>query len=217
MADRETLRDHSLNRRFAVGATEITRRNFNAFAAETFAVSDNRPANNVTYYDACAYCNWLSAQEGIAEDQWCYQPNTEGKYASGMMVRGGFEKLSGYRLPTEEEWEYACRAGSHTKYNWGNDELAAPHYSHYRASDLIAVAQKIPNGFGLYDTHGNVAEWCHELATFPIIADASWQAIRGCAFGSTGAHESAAKRHFRHPIDLGKWYGFRCVRTLPAR
>ncbi len=71
------------------------------------ASSPDCPAVNVSWYQAALYCNWLSKQEDIKPDQWCYQPDGDGKIAR---MNDKFLSLSGYRLPTEAEMEYATRA-----------------------------------------------------------------------------------------------------------
>ncbi len=134
-----------------------------------FTQRDNEPVVNVSWNDAVAYCNWLSKKEGLPE----YYRIGE----SSVRIRGGV----GYRLPTEAEWEYACRAGSETAYQFGddNEELAevgnvvdASCKAKYNWSDSDTItaddgyANTSPvgsfraNGFGLHDMHGNEWEWC---------------------------------------------------------
>jgi sulfatase modifying factor 1 len=100
----------------------------------------NYAASYVSWDDAVAYCKKLSEKEGKT-----------------------------YRLPTEAEWEYACRAGSQTTWSFGNDEKVLGYYAWYdkNAYDIgeqyaHQVGQKKPNAFGLFDMHGNVHEWCHD-------------------------------------------------------
>ena len=78
------------------------------------------PANIVTWYDAAAYCNWLSEQEGIPKTQWCYDPDQ--KFAEGMKLPADYLSRTGYRLPSEAEWEFACRAGTISSRYYGHTE-----------------------------------------------------------------------------------------------
>jgi len=69
----------------------------------------------VTCYEAAPYCNWLSEREGIPEKEWCYLKNDAGKYGPGMRLAPGVLEKRGDRLPTQTQWEYACRAGAVTR------------------------------------------------------------------------------------------------------
>jgi formylglycine-generating enzyme len=110
--------------------------------------TDDHPVVYVSWNDAVAFCEWLSHKEGAQ-----------------------------YRLPTEAEWEYACRAGSTTRYYFGDDDSQLGEYAWYADNlqshrdgvlDILdswthPVGQKKPNAFGLYDMHGNAEEWCADL------------------------------------------------------
>ncbi len=103
---------------------------------------------NVSWDDAIAFCNKLSELEGLKP-----------YYQLGVVSQPGGE---GYRLPTEAEWEYACRAGSTTRYSFGDDaaRLGGTLVDGNSGGKPHSVGQKRPNAWGLYDMHGNVLEWC---------------------------------------------------------
>src|SRR6266851_8165494 len=105
------------------------------YADETFGHGrEGHPVLCITHHAAMEYCRWLSAKTGKS-----------------------------YRLPTEAEWEYACRAGTKTAYFFGDDpkKLGEHAWIEANANDMPhPVAMKKPNAWGLYDMHGNVAEWC---------------------------------------------------------
>ncbi len=231
-----------IRRSFSIAATETT---FDQY--QRFLRSDRRekrirttargplagqlPATNVTWFDAAAYCNWLSRTEGIALDQWCYQPAKDGTYGPGMTTRAEFWKLDGYRLPTEIEWEFACRARTRSTWHFGNDAEYLKFYALIRSGHGQHVARLKPNGFGLFDTLGNVAEWCQDVyrpngatadqpladngtSTVPVDADEPRVTRGGSYADSTDDVRSAARGHQRPARQL-ETVGFRIARSYP--
>ncbi len=117
----------------------------------------------VTWYEAAKYCNWLSAKEGIPRSQWCYPDEIK----EGMQMPADYLRRTGYRLPTEAEYEYACRAGSVTKRHYGSGMDLLPRHGWFLANSQFRTwpaGQKRPNDLGLFDMHGNVKVWCQESA-----------------------------------------------------
>jgi hypothetical protein len=157
--------------RIAMAATEVTVQQFLACKSEhevdqTMPTTPDSPVNKVSWYDAAEYCNWLSKQNEIPESQWCYKRNKDGL----LDFVPDYQKLTGYRLPTESEWEFACRAGAQTRWCFGeaDDELVGKyawwmgnaHVSGVRRCFPVGLLK--PNDLGLFDMHGNLNEWCQE-------------------------------------------------------
>ena len=92
------------------------------------------PMIGFTWYIAANYCNWLSEQEGLPKDQWCYLPNEAGAYAEGMTIPADVLQRTGYRLPTEAEWEFTCRAGAVTSRYYGHSLELLDAYAWYQAN-----------------------------------------------------------------------------------
>ena len=113
------------------------------------------PANSVTWFEAIAFCNALSERSGLLS---CYRMT--GK--KGEDVKWD-TSADGYRLPTEAEWEYACRAGTTSKWFCGDDPAELDSYAWFAENSdekVHLVGKKAPNPRGLHDMHGNVWEWC---------------------------------------------------------
>ncbi|MBC8469188.1 MAG: formylglycine-generating enzyme family protein [Planctomycetes bacterium] len=181
--------------------------------------ADKNPVEQVRWSDAVKYCNARSVAEGF---QPCYDLQTWQCDFSA----------NGYRLPTEAEWEYACRAGSKTMYFFGNDSSKLADYAWLDSNSggkPRQVGQKKPNPWGLYDMCGNVWEWCNDFYQVDYYQQSPEEDPRGPKTGETkvvrgGAWKFSAdscRSGYRYNEDPGysdvcfgyDIYGFRCVRN----
>jgi len=180
------------------------------------------PLEQMNWTDAARYCN----ERSFAEDlELCYNEETwQCNFAA-----------NGYRLPTEAEWEYACLAGTKTKYSFGNDVRKLKAYAWFAENSsgkTHPVGQKKPNPWGLYDMHGNVAEWCNDFYSENYYkqspeenpkgpATGQERVLRGGAWNSSADTCRSAYRASDPSIDdtclASDAIGFRCVRRAPNK
>ena len=195
----------TISRPFRMGQTEVTNAQFEAFRPEHRAdrgknglsSGDDEAVTFVSYHDAVAFCEWLSQKEGKT-----------------------------YRLPTEAEWEYACRAGTYYDFYTG-DGLPENYRKHQQTTrDYAAVSLRVgqtpPNAFGLYDMHGNVEEWCldwygpysAEEQTDPAgYATGFYRVTRGGSHNTPDKYLRSANRMAMIPEDKHALTGFRVVQA----
>jgi serine/threonine protein kinase/formylglycine-generating enzyme required for sulfatase activity len=237
--DAELRHWRRIGRSFAIASREVTVEQFLRFRKDhpvdgRVALSGDCPVNPVTWFDAAAYCNWLSEKEGLPGDQWCYEPNEKGEYAEGMKMAPGYLQRTGYRLPTESEWEFACRAGAATRFSFGESEELLPRYAWYRNNSQNRswpVGSLKPNDLGLFDMHGNDYEWCQEtfnpygnsedgkatedMEDIAAITNGTRRLMRGGSFWHPPSVARSADRSGDVPAARNSVFGFRPVRTLP--
>jgi formylglycine-generating enzyme required for sulfatase activity len=177
------------------------------------------PVERTQWTDAVRFCNRCSEREGLTP---CYNLDT---------WQCDFD-ADGYRLPTEAEWEYACRAGSTARYSFGDDPAELPRYAWFQPLSRgkpRPVGQKLANRWGLYEMHGNVWQWCNDWYGETSYAESpgdnprgpatgTLRVLRGGAWDCTAEKLRAAYRHKEFPVYSDACfgadsYGFRRARN----
>lgn len=159
---------------------------------------DRRPVESVSWWDAIRFCNALSVRDGLTP-----------AYLLGADVEWD-PSAEGYRLPTEAEWEYACRAGT-TGPRYGRlDEIAW--YRDNADGRIHDVGGKLPNAWGLYDMLGNTWDWCWDLYDAEVYG--TYRVLRGGGWFDEHWSCRASVRRRSHPTFQTDDVGFRVARSL---
>ncbi len=217
---RETRHQVTLTRSFYIKEAEVTQEEYERVMGDNpaFFRDPQAPVERVSWLDAVRFCNALSALEGLAA---VYTVDAEGGVTWD-------RDAVGYRLPTEAEWEHACRAGASTAYPWGERHNGALMYSERNAEHPMPVGTMDFRrcSYGTYDMNGNVWEWCWDYydegygraataATDPTgPAEGDVRVFRGGSFFETVEFCRAAERQYARETSRLNDVGFRPVLTV---
>jgi formylglycine-generating enzyme required for sulfatase activity len=186
---------------------------------------DTHPVVLVSWNDAIEYCIWRSRREGLEP---AYRKAADGSVSCDL-------RAPGYRLPTEAEWEYACRAGTLGPFNTGdnittdqaNYDGKNPYNGNARGEfrrRTVPVGSLPPNQWGLYEMHGNVWEWCWdrfgEYSAGPVVdptgpTSGEQRVSRGGSWTNNGRYLRSANRNYLNPDYRLNYLGFRLARSAP--
>jgi len=233
----ETLHKVRIARSFAIANKPVTLEQYRHLTKDPYPLKaeyeryPDLPVVGINWYMAAAYCNLLSKREGLDEKQWCYETDAKGQVTK---LKAKYLSLSGYRLPTEAEIEFAIRAGAVTCRYYGETEELLGRYAWYSEnSNMMSqrVGLKKPNDLGLFDAQGNSSTWCQEAfegspqtETNQVIDDEEHalaianlqpRIMRGGSFSGFPFNVRSACRFNLAPAGRFVDFGFRLARTLP--
>ena len=208
---------------FWIGTCEVTNDQFHEFRSDsgvttgennsydpTVSNSPPHPVVEVSWFDAVEFCNWLSKLEGLTPYYSLTHPQSSSGAADesvqSVVPTGGI----GYRLPTEVEWECACRGGTVTEYSFGNSDDDLPDYGWFGvgSKETQPTAMLRPNRWGLHDVHGNVWEWCEDWASKDVS-----RVYRGGSWHYPAEYCRSSYRGSGGPESCLPYVGFRVARS----
>jgi len=221
---------------FYIGKYEVTLSEYSLFleakgqtrASETVAPEMKElPVTNVTWWDAIAYCNWLSEMEGLAVAYRLLGEPEEGQLLdSEGKITTDVANVVGYRLPTEAEWEFAARGGILSRgfiYSGSDDPDQVAWHPSNSGGEAQDVGKKVPNELGIFDMSGNVWEWCSDWHALysdserinPYVSSGILKPVRGASFGDEVTCSRVSYRGYVYPDNANDFFGFRVCRRAP--
>lgn len=211
----EPLGDREIPYSFAIALTETTVIDFRALDNDNLGLDWRTPrldcpVSEITFDRAAFFCNAMSRRAGLPPDQWCYQ---QVKIKGELRAIPVADRLSrsGYRLPTEPEWEYACRAGAASSRPFGDVSMLDDYSWSVRNSRLrlSQVGRLKPNALGLFDVLGNISEWCDKGGD-----EWALHVVRGLGYYHGVEHHRSARRVVSPTTRLSQYIGLRIARTV---
>ncbi len=220
-------------RSFAIASTAVTVEQFRKFEPDFdlpvgFDWTGNLPVVGINWRQSAKYCNFLSKEEGLPPNEWCYEIDGQEVH-----LKPSYLRKSGYRLPTESEMEFATRAGATTARFFGETEELLPKYAWFNKNSSETthpVGLLKPNDLGIFDAHGNTWTWCQgtlisyssgnsvavdlEIEDDLIVETTVNRVLRGGSFFNHQSQVRSAFRDTQLPRLRSNVNGFRLARTI---
>ncbi|MFF5959631.1 formylglycine-generating enzyme family protein [Streptomyces luteogriseus] len=212
LSDRRTQRSWAVEvASFRMSAVPVTQEWYARVTGErpSTARGGRLPVEGVSWWDAIRFCNALSEHEGLTP---AYEVEHGTGSADGDATAHWDPAADGYRLPTEAEWEHACRAGGTGPRYGPLDDIAW--YRGNSGDRVRSVGGRQPNAWGLYDMLGNVWDWCWDLYDAEVYG--TYRVLRGGGWSDEHWSCRASVRRRSHPTFRIDDVGFRVARSTPA-